>query len=258
MENIRLYRGSTQEKKYLTPQYYSNMDRRETFKTVLLGSLAGGLVIAGCNPPANDKQKSQKAAVGAYGRTEKEKARDARVMSESFFTEHEMETIAVLCDLILPATSSAGSATDADVPEFIAFIVKDIPKHQLPLRGGMMWLDHRSGKLFNEVFITCNAEQQKQLLDEIAWQDNSTPELEPGIHFFNQMRNLVLTGYYTTKMGLDDLGYKGNVPNVWDGVPQEVLDKHGLTYDEAWLAKCVDQSKREVVAKWDEAGNLLQ
>jgi hypothetical protein len=233
------------------------MDRRETIKSVLIGSLSGGLLLAACKPEEKNKSKNQEDAVGLYGRTEKEKAHDAKVLGESFFTEHEMATLAVLCDLILPATSSAGSATDADVPAFIAFIVKDIPQHQLPLRGGMMWLDHRSGKLFNEVFLTCSEEQKKKLLDEIAYPDNSTPELEPGINFFNRIRNLVMTGYYTTKMGLDDLGYKGNVPNVWDGVPQTVLDKHGLSYDEEWLAKCVDQDKRTIEAKWDEAGNLI-
>ena len=71
------------------------------------------------------------------------------------------------------------------------------------------------------------------------------------------MRNLTLTGYYTTKMGLDDLGYQGNVANVWDGVPDDVLEKHGLAYDEEWLAKCVDQSKRAEIAQWDNDGNLI-
>ncbi|MEE9373520.1 MAG: hypothetical protein V3V00_10755 [Saprospiraceae bacterium] len=71
------------------------------------------------------------------------------------------------------------------------------------------------------------------------------------------MRNLTLTGYYTTKMGIDDLGYVCNRPNVWDGVPQDVLDKHGLSYPTEWLPKFVDQSKRNVQAKWDEDGNLL-
>jgi hypothetical protein len=58
-------------------------------------------------------------------------------------------------------------------------------------------------------------------------------------------------------MGIKDLGYKGNKPNVWDGVPQEVLDKHGVSYEKEWLAKCIDQSTRGDLAKWDEEGNLL-
>ncbi|MGB5652513.1 MAG: gluconate 2-dehydrogenase subunit 3 family protein, partial [Robiginitalea sp.] len=77
------------------------------------------------------------------------------------------------------------------------------------------------------------------------------------IQFFNLVRNLTVCGYYTSKVGIEDLGYKGNMPNVWDGVPQDVLDKHGLAYEPEWLEKCVDQSQRGVIAEWDEDGNLL-
>ena len=81
--------------------------------------------------------------------------------------------------------------------------------------------------------------------------------MSTGVSFFNRMRDLTMTGYYTSRIGVKDLGYVGNVPNVWDGVPQDVLDKHGMSYDPEWLAKCVDQSKRNDIAEWDENGNLL-
>jgi len=224
---------------------------------MLIGGIAGGLILTACSPEVAEKKKPKGITPGMYGRTDKEKEHDARVMGETFFNEHELVTVAVLCDLILPATVTAGSAVDAGVPEFIDFIVKDITSHQLPLRGGMMWLDHRSIKLYGDVFKECSEEQQKHILDEIAYPDNVAPELEPGVNFFNLMRNLVLTGYYTTRMGIDDLGYKGNTPNVWDGVPDDVLAKHGLSYDKEWLAKCVDQEKRNVLAQWDDEGNLI-
>jgi hypothetical protein len=233
------------------------MDRRETIKSVLLGSLATGLILQGCAPEEKTKQENPEMPSGPYGRTEKEKARDARVMSETFFSPQEMAAIGVLCNLILPASGSAVSAVDADVPGFIEFIVKDIPSHQLPLRGGLMWLEHRSNTLFNQSFIHCSPEQHKQLLDEIAYPNDAAPEAEAGVKFFNRMRNLVLTGYYTTKAGIDDLGYKGNTPTVWDGVPEDVLAKHGLAYDKDWLAKCVNQDKRDILAQWDEEGNLI-
>ena len=66
-----------------------------------------------------------------------------------------------------------------------------------------------------------------------------------------------MTGYYTTKMGWDDLGVTSNFANVWDGVPEEVLANHEVDYDPEWLAKCTDQSKRNDIAEWDEEGNLL-
>lgn len=233
------------------------MDRRDTIKSLLVGSIAGGLILSACKPDAEENTKIGDVSDGQYGRTEKEKAHDLKVMGESFFNEHEVATIAVLCDLILPASSSAGSAVEAGVPEFISFIAKDIQSHQLPLRGGMMWLDHEATKRFNQSFIICNGDQQKEILDTIAYPEAASPELTQGVKFLNLMRNLVLTGYYTSRMGLDDLGYQGNTPNVWDGVPADVLAKHGLAYEPEWLAKCIDQEKRAVIAEWDDQANLI-
>lgn len=234
------------------------MDRRESLKSLLVGSLAGGLILNGCTtevekdvPVIHDKD------LEGYGRTEAEKARDERLMSEQFFNEHELETIAVLADLILPATDTAGSATDAGVPEFVEFIAKDMPAHKLPLRGGIMWLDSYSNKKYNLDFLAASETQQKSILDAIAFPAKSTPEVAQGVKFFSLVRDLTLTGYYTTKMGIEDLGYIGNSPNIWDGVPDEVLKEHGLSYDQEWLSKCVDQSKRDVLAEWDEEGNLI-
>ena len=82
-------------------------------------------------------------------------------------------------------------------------------------------------------------------------------DLPDEVQWFNLLRNLTLTGYFTSEVGIKELGYKGNSPNVWDGVPQEVLDDHGLSYDEEWLSKFIDQSKRLDIAKWDEDGNLI-
>jgi len=42
------------------------------------------------------------------------------------------------------------------------------------------------------------------------------------------MRDLTACGFYTTKMGIDDLDYVGNVPTQWKGVPLEVLKQYGL------------------------------
>jgi hypothetical protein len=178
-------------------------------------------------------------------------------MAEEFLTAHELATITVLCDIILPADESSGSATEAGVPEFIGFIVKDMPHHQIPIRGGIMWLDHESNTRFNQVFKDCSSDQQLAIIDDIAYPDQVKPEHSQGAKFFSLMRDLTLTGFYTTRMGIDDLGYKGNVPNVWDGVPEDVLQEQGLSYDEEWLAKFVDQNQRDALPQWDENGNLI-
>ncbi len=240
------------------------MDRRESIKSLLLGSVAGGLVIHGCTPgmetTATESELAfSKAAALNYGRTPEEIAHIADLYAEQFFNEHEMATLAVLCDLILPANTTHGSASSVGVPDFIDFMAKDYPDFQLPLRGGLMWLDHESNTRYQKVFKDGAADEQKAILDEIAFHDPevSLQEQAAELQFFVLLRNLTLTGYYTTKEGIEDLGYKGNSPNVWDGVPEDVLQKHGLAYEEEWLAKCVDQSQRDVVAEWDDEGNLL-
>jgi len=233
------------------------MDRRDSIKSLLAGSLAGGLLLNGCAPEVKQEGKKQTSTTGDYGRTPEEKEHDAKLKAEQFFNEHELTTIAVLCDIILPANDQFGSATDAGVAEFIEFMAKDLPYHQLPIRGGLMWLDNQSNKQFAKEFKACSDEQQISIIDDIAYPDQATPEVEQGVKFFSLMRNLTLTGYYTTKMGLEDLGYKGNVANVWDGVPDDVLEKHGLAYDEEWLTKCIDQSTRAEIAEWDDDGNLI-
>ena len=234
------------------------MDRRETIKTLMLGGVGGAaLTLPGCKESPNEQNPV--TSEGLYGRTPEELARDERLASETYFEESEIDVMAHLCDIILPAKDDSGGALDAEVPKFIEFIVKDLPDHQLPLRGGIMWLNGESNRRFNSDFVKCSESQKKEVIDEIAYPDpeNKKPDLAAGRKFFDRMRNLTLTGYYTSKIGLQDLGYKGNVPNVWDGVPEDVLKDHDVDYDEEWLAKCVDQSKREIIAEWDEQGNLL-
>ena len=192
-----------------------------------------------------------------YGRTESEKLRDEKLFETTFFNEHELLTIAVLCDIILPKSDTSSSASDTDTVAFIEFITKDIEAHQIPLRGGLMWLDSFSNKLYNKEFITCSEEEQFHICDQIAYPEKTKPELIQGQVFFTRMRNLTLTGFYSSKIGMEELGYKGNTPNVWDGVPDHILKKHGFEYEKEWLAKCVDQSKRGEIARWDDEGNLI-
>lgn len=236
------------------------MKRRDSLKTLLIGGIAGATIpLQGCRTDIVEEAKEAVSLDGAYGRTPAEKAHDEKVKAEIFLNEGELSTIATLCDIILPATSTAGSATDAKVPEFIEFIVKDLPYHQLPMRGGLMWLNGESTKRFNKAFVDCINAEQIKIVDDIAYPDpnNEKPDMAPGRAFFNRMRNLTMTGYYTSKMGIDDLGYVGNRANLWDGVPQEVLDKHGMSYPEEWMPKFVNHDTRDIQAEWDEAGNLI-
>jgi len=234
------------------------MDRRKSIKSIILGGVAGGLAINGCKPGTDgDTGVLEEVAIDEnhFGRTPEEKEQIAKLNAEQFFNEHQMSTLHVLCALILPANEKYGSATDAGVPDFIEFMAKDIPAYQTQLKGGLMWLDHTSNKEYNVEFKSATVAQQKVILDGIAFPDKEKPTYEQ--NFFSLMRNLTVTGYFTSKMGIEDLGYKGNTPNVWNGVPQDVLDKHGKSYPKDWESKFVDQSKRNIMAEWDDDMNLI-
>ncbi|RXG21217.1 gluconate 2-dehydrogenase subunit 3 family protein [Leeuwenhoekiella aequorea] len=236
------------------------MDRRDSLKSMFLGSLGTGLMLSGCTTDiAPPDPQIAKAADNYFGRTPEELKLIEELNEDQFFNTHEMETLETLCALILPANENYGSATDAGVPAFIEFIVKDMPYYQTPIRGGLMWLDHTANTKFNAEFKETPEGNQKIILDSIAYPNRDKPGWEQPleIQFFTTMRNLTMTGYYTSKMGLEDLGYKGNQPNIWDGVPEEVLQKHGVSYDPEWIKKCINQDERGVIAEWDEDGNLL-
>lgn len=227
------------------------MNRRDTIKTLFIGGVGTSLVLTSClqeqqTPVADLKQGD----VLDYGRTPPEAARDERLMSANFFTDDEMETITILSDYIIPADDSSGSATDAEVPAFIEFITKDMPEHQTPLRGGIMWLNHESNKRFNKTFNKLSDAQHIEIIDDIAYPEEVKPQLEQGATFFSRMRNLVATGYFTSKIGIEYLGYKGNIPNAWDGVPQDVLDKHNMAYDENMLKNSIKMEERGEIMDW--------
>ncbi len=237
------------------------MDRRKSIQTIILGAGASALAFHGCGPEAKSANEDVITSTdnNYFGRTPKELERIEKLKAEQLFNAHEMETIAALSTVILPPKEPHGGPIEAEVPEFIEFMGKDIPEMQTTLLGGLMWLDHRSNTEFETEFKSATLEQQKQILDTICYHDIEVPldEQPLEIQFFALMRGLTVTGYYTSKVGIADLGYKGNQPNVWDGVPQDVLDQHGVAYDPEWIAKCIDQSTRGVIAEWDENGNLL-
>ncbi|MGI4883717.1 MAG: gluconate 2-dehydrogenase subunit 3 family protein [Janthinobacterium lividum] len=210
------------------------MKRRDSLKAIGLATLATGLLLDGCGPEtaqapaAPGAPKPADAPADEAGRQAFEVARDKDLHAATFFTPHEMATITALVDIIIPKDEKSGSASDAKVPEFIEFIAKDIPEHQLPLRGGLRWLDLQCATRFGQPFVACTAPQQLAMVAKIAYPKRAASGLAQGVTFFNRMRDLTATGFFTSKMGMADLGYAGNAPNRWTGVPADVLKQYGM------------------------------
>jgi gluconate 2-dehydrogenase gamma chain len=219
------------------------MDRRNSLKTIAIGSLSVGVLLDACK--SKDEAEAAKLAVKEAGTTftldrqPEELEHYKKVTATTFFTSHELATITILGDIIIPKDEVSGSASEAGVPAFIEFIVKDMPDHQTPMRGGLRWLDLQSYKKYEKAFKDCSAEQQLSLVDEIAYPKKAKPAMMQGVAFFNLMRNLTATGFYTSQMGVKDIGYMGNSPNQWKGVPDDVLAQYKLAYTEKEIKECV-------------------
>ena len=147
------------------------------------------------------------------------------------FTAHEWDTVRLLVDLIIPKDERSGSATDAGVPEFMDFMLGDDPDLQTPIRGGLAWLDHECDDRFGKTFLTCTDADRTALLNDIAWPKKAKPEYAAGVAFFNSFRDLTASGFYSSKLGVQDLRYIGNTfVAEWKGCPPEALAKLGVTY----------------------------
>jgi hypothetical protein len=217
------------------------MDRRKSLKALALGTLSTGLLLDACKETDKkaDAPKTDIAGTGKIDRMPEEVDHYNKITADKFFTDHEMATITILADIIIPKDEVSGSASDAKVPDFIEFIVKDMPEHQTPMRGGLRWLDLQCLRQFEKSFKDCSEQQQIAMVDQIAYPDKAKAEMKPGVNFFNLMRDLTCTGFYTSEIGVKDIGYAGNKPNQWNGVPEDVLNQYKLAYTEKENKECV-------------------
>lgn len=209
------------------------MNRRESLKAIGITTISTGLLLGACK---TDSEKSSSVVqkdnpdFPTTGLQDSEIERLKKLNSEpAFFTGHERLTLILLADIIIPKDEVSGSASDAKVIDFIEFIVKDIPEHQVPMRGGLRWLDMQCLNRYGQSFIGSTTQQQLEMVKEIAYPLKAKPEMHQGAVFFSRMRNLTATGFYTSKIGIKDIGYVGNSPGKWEGVPPDVLAQYNLS-----------------------------
>ena len=188
---------------------------------------AGPVAAAMAWTPAEARQAHEHATAA-----QAEAAAKASAFRPKFFTAHEYATVAVLVDLIIPRDERSGSATDAGVPAFMDFMMIDQPLRQVAMRGGLALVDRLSTERFGRRFVSASDAQRRQLLDEIAYVSNPDPGLSHAIAFFSSFRDLTASGFWTTRMGVADLQYRGNVfVSEWNGCPDAALKKLGVKYE---------------------------
>lgn len=190
------------------------MRRREAVELMALAPLAAALDGTAI---ARAQQAARRARGAPYAPT--------------FFTAHEYETVRMLVDLVIPRDERSGSATDAGVPEFMDFIIGERESLQTPMRGGLAWLDTECRERFGKDFVGCAEPERRAVLDDIAWPARAPGHLGHGVAFFSRFRDLTATGFWSSRMGIEDLRYIGNVGvGEWTGCPREQLERLGVSY----------------------------
>jgi gluconate 2-dehydrogenase gamma chain len=180
----------------------SEHSRRELFQGIAAAALAGSLDPAAAQH-VHDAVSAEKKT-GPY--------------KPKLFNAAEWKTVGVLCELIVPGASKGNAA------EYVDLICASNEALAAAWTGGLAWLDARTRASDGKAFADCPATAQTALLDQIAFRKNDSPQLGPGIRFFDLARRMTVDAYYTSKAGIAELGYKGNVGMSEFQVPQEAID----------------------------------
>lgn len=217
------------------------MDRRHALKVMAIA--AAGPTLAACapgEPPTDVTMPSPTSNPKAAGTAWDPDLIAPSVPWERTLTDDELATLAVLCDVILPADERSPSAAELGAQDFIDEWVSapyDGNARDLVLiRGGLIWLDRESEDRFGSPgsdaalrFRDLTAEQRHAICDDICYAQRASAGYETAARFFDRVRYLTSTAFWTTAEGMEDLRYVGNVAlQRWDPPPPEVLRHVGL------------------------------
>jgi gluconate 2-dehydrogenase subunit 3-like protein len=193
----------------------NTMDRRQAITALAAMSATLGI-------PVSVLEAAQRSAI-------RYQLSDAPPFAPRFFTVTELAAATLLGDLIIPKDARSGSASDAKVPEYMDFICAEYHSTGDWMRSGLMWLEGHSTGRFQKKFVDLAPLQQTQILDDIAWPGRAKPEHQAGVTFFNRFRDLTASGFWSSKVGVDDLQYQGNTyVREWTGCPPEAKAKIGV------------------------------
>jgi gluconate 2-dehydrogenase gamma chain len=214
----------------------NGVSRRDMFQ--ILGAVPAVAAVAGDHAHMHMGQSEPAAEKGPYKR--------------QTFDDHQWQTVNVLCDLIIPADERSVSASKAGVPEYmddwIAYRTEQDGNMNLRAEvfGGLMWLDRESTKLFEKSFISASVDQQKQLLDRIAYPEKAAKDDSQWVAFFSEFRTLTVGGFFSSKAGVADLPYLGNRavaewkgcdPKVWAIIEERMKNGYkGILEAKPWGA----------------------
>lgn len=175
--------------------------RRAILKSLTIGAVAGSVMRA----------IPLEAAEHAHHMIEQEKG-SAGTYTPKFFDAQGYKTLQTLCETIIPGDADSGSAVEAGAPEFIDLLTSENEDYQKTLDGGLKWLESQCNTRYGKTYFDCSPQQQKEILDLIAYRKNADQEesLSEPVEFFSLLRTMTADGFFTSKIGIKYLGYKGN------------------------------------------------
>lgn len=182
---------------------WKSVSRRDVLKSLSVGAAASSVL----------RVIPLQAAEYAHSLIASEKAASQTAQyAPKFFPPAQYKTLRKLCETILPADADCGGALEAGAPEFIDLLTSENRQYQLTLGGGLMWLDSACTDRYGNAYLDCTAQQQTEMVDRIAYRKNieQDPSLSQGVEFFAFLRNLTADGFFTSKVGIQYLGYIGN------------------------------------------------
>ena len=148
-------------------------------------------------------------------------AAQGAVYKPKWFQPDEWKSINVVVDLIIPKDATSGSATDAGVPQYMDFFCTEYPSYAW-VRDALRWFDGVAYNTYQKSFVKCTDGERRALFDRVAWPARATADVRDGVNHFNRLRDFTASGFFSSQMGVKDLGYMGNVARpVWNGCPPE-------------------------------------
>jgi gluconate 2-dehydrogenase gamma chain len=179
------------------------VSRRDVLRSLAIGAAASSVLRV---IPVHAAEQAHKMVAA-----EKAAAPD-NAYAPKFFTPHEYKTLQSLCQTIFPSDADSGGAMEAGAPEFIDLLTSENRDYQLTLGGGMMWLESACSDRYGKVYLECSPQQQKEILDLIAYKKNAVTDLslDQGVAFFSFLRSMTADGFFTSEIGIKYLGYIGN------------------------------------------------
>lgn len=197
----------------------TDITRRDALQGLL--AIPAGLALS---PDALERARAHVAeALGEQSAPQPGAAQPAAYQPKQF-TADEWRLVRLLADHVIPRDARSGSATEAGVPEFMDFILGEYASNRQWMKDGLAWMNGECRRRFGKGFVSCTVPQQHEVLDAIAYPKRAAPEMRAGVEFFNRFRNMTASGYYSSRIGIADLGYIGNRPVAkWEGTPPDVM-----------------------------------